>query len=72
MTGDNRSVMGFNLSYLFDRQDILAEGIDQLLDWYRGGKLQLPKIETYPFERVAEAHKALESGRTVGKLVLLP
>ena len=71
MTGENRSVMGFNLSYLFDRQEILAEGIDRLLGWYREEKLRLPKIETYPFGDVGRAHAALESGKTVGKLVLL-
>jgi NADPH:quinone reductase-like Zn-dependent oxidoreductase len=72
MTGENRSVMAFNLSYLFDRGDILRDAMDQLMGWYREGKLQLPKIETYPFDDVAEAHAALESGKTVGKLVLLP
>ncbi|MBI5481125.1 MAG: zinc-binding dehydrogenase [Deltaproteobacteria bacterium] len=26
----------------------------------------------YPLDRVADAHRAIESGQTVGKLVLLP
>jgi len=72
MTGENKSVMAFNLSYLFDRADILAEGMKALLGWFSEGRIRLPAIETYPFDEVAAAHKALESGRTVGKLVLLP
>jgi NADPH:quinone reductase-like Zn-dependent oxidoreductase len=34
------------------------------------GKIQAPALQTYPFEKVADAHRALESGMTVGKLVL--
>jgi NADPH:quinone reductase-like Zn-dependent oxidoreductase len=29
-------------------------------------------VTTYSLQRVAEAHRDLESGRTVGKLVLVP
>lgn len=70
LTTDNRSVMGFNLSYLFEKATFLSEAMDQLLGWYREGKLRLPKTTTYPFEKVADAHRDLESGNTVGKLVL--
>lgn len=38
---------------------------------FREGRLQLP-IELVPLSRVADAHARLESGRTVGKLVLVP
>jgi synaptic vesicle membrane protein VAT-1 len=70
MTGDNRSVMAFNLSYLFDRQDILAEAMAELLGWVRDGRLRAPPVQSFPLERVADAHRALESGTTTGKLVL--
>jgi hypothetical protein len=29
-------------------------------------------VTTFPFDRVADAHKELESGATIGKLVLVP
>ena len=29
-----------------------------------------PVVQSYPFEKVADAHRALESGTTVGKLIL--
>ena len=32
---------------------------------------RLPTVSYYPLEEVARAHRDLESGRTVGKLVLL-
>jgi NADPH:quinone reductase-like Zn-dependent oxidoreductase len=70
LTTRNRSVLGFNLSFLFDRKAILAAGMHTLLQWLQQGKLRPPTVTTYPFESVADAHRALESGQTVGKLVL--
>jgi NADPH:quinone reductase-like Zn-dependent oxidoreductase len=70
LTTRNRSVLGFNLSFLFDRKAILATGMHQLLQWLEQGKLRPPEVTTYPFEAVADAHRALESGQTIGKLVL--
>jgi NADPH:quinone reductase-like Zn-dependent oxidoreductase len=71
MTNQNCCVLAFNLSYLFSERAILAESMTQLLDWWREGHLQLPRITPYPFARVADAHRDLQSGQTVGKLVLL-
>jgi len=70
MTSDNKSVVGFNLSFLFGRKDLLKEAFDELLKWYGEGLIRIPKIKTYPLEDVGLAHKELESGKTVGKLVL--
>jgi NADPH:quinone reductase-like Zn-dependent oxidoreductase len=65
-------VLAFNLSYLFDRTDLMQEGIGQVVRWLAEGKLAAPPVVTYPFADVARAHADIESGRTVGKLVLLP
>ena len=70
LTTRNRSVLGFNLSFLFDRTQTLQQGLRQLLQWLDEGRLTAPQVTTYPFERVADAHRDLESGQTVGKLVL--
>jgi synaptic vesicle membrane protein VAT-1 len=72
LTGDNRSVMGFNLSYLFDRTDLLAQGMACILPWAESGVLRPPPVTTFPLAEAAAAHRAIESGRTVGKLVLVP
>jgi len=34
------------------------------------GKIKAPVVQPYPFEKVIDAHRALESGTTVGKLIL--
>lgn len=70
LTNESRSILAFNMSFLAKRRDILIPALKQLLRWYRGGALQLPAITTFSFEEVAKAHQTLESGQTVGKLVL--
>lgn len=70
MTGENRSVMGFNLSYLFARRDVLGRAMGELLAQVDAGRLVSPPVTELPFSEVAEAHRRLESGATVGKLVL--
>jgi NADPH:quinone reductase-like Zn-dependent oxidoreductase len=66
----NRSVLAFNISYLFDRADLLQEAMDEVLGWVATGKLRMPPVTSFPFDKVADAHRAIESGTTVGKLAL--
>jgi NADPH:quinone reductase-like Zn-dependent oxidoreductase len=72
LTAQNRSVLGFNLSFLFDRIALLREAMNQLLQWLEDGRIRPLAVHGYPLEAVAQAHRDLESGQTVGKLVLLP
>ena len=71
MTNENRSVMGFNLSYLFERKAALIPSVEQLLAWADEGRVAPPPVTEYPLDDVAAAHRALESGATTGKLVLV-
>jgi len=70
LTNDNKSLIAFNLSYLFDRSDLLAESMQQLIGWVEEGRIQPFPLQPFAFEEAAAAHRALESGTTVGKLVL--
>lgn len=72
MTSQNKSLITFNLSFLFNRRDLLDEAFHDLIDWYKAGKLRAPITKSYPLDKVGEAHRDLESGKTVGKLVLVP
>ncbi len=67
----NRSLVTFNLSFLFDRRDLLQEAMRSLYLWLQEGKIRMPNVTAYPFREVARAHRDLQSGRTVGKLVLV-
>lgn len=70
MTTDNKSVMAFNLSYLFDRIDLFREAMQTILGWMEQGLITPPSVKVFSFKDVAEAHRELESGLSVGKLVL--
>lgn len=70
MTRDNKSVLAFNLSSLGDRSDLMSGALGQMLAWAVDGRVRPPPVTPYLFARVAEAHRALESGQTTGKLVL--
>jgi len=72
LTNDNTSVLAFNLSYLFDQHVLLTETMTRLIGWVEEGKLVAPPVKRFALDEVAEAHRALESGTTVGKLVLVP
>ncbi len=71
MTLKNRSVMGFNLSFLSDRRDLLERGMAELLGWIGQGRIVPLDVTPHSFEDVARAHRELETGRTVGKLALV-
>lgn len=70
LTNDNKSVLAFNLSYLFDEVPAFRAAMTEILGWLTAGKFKASPIQAFDFEQVGEAHRALQSGRTTGKLVL--
>lgn len=72
LTTTSRSVLAFNLSYLFDRTELMAEAMGLLSALLAEGRFQPLPTTTYPLDAVAQAHRDIESGQTVGKLVLVP
>lgn len=72
LTTHSKSVLAFNLSYLFDRTDLLALAMEDARRWLEDGSLRAPPVQTFALDAAADAQRAIESGQTVGKLVLLP
>lgn len=72
MTASNRAVMGFNVVFLFDKAPLLEEAMGALLEHARKGELRPPAVTAFALEAAGAAHGALESGGTIGKLVLVP
>jgi NADPH:quinone reductase-like Zn-dependent oxidoreductase len=70
MTAENRSVLAFNLSYLFHETDLLVAAMTELLDWLARGRVRTLPTTPCAIDDVAQAHRFLESGRSVGKIVL--
>jgi NADPH:quinone reductase-like Zn-dependent oxidoreductase len=70
MISENKGVVAFNLSFLFARTDLLQAAVKDLTTWVEAGDIRVPKVRSFALEDVAQAHRALESGETTGKLVL--
>src|SRR5665647_1370718 len=47
MTSENKSIITFNLSFLFGRQDLFNEAMNDLLKWFHEGKLTVLKTKSF-------------------------
>lgn len=65
----NQSLTGFALPTLLTPEGVKA-GLAELFDLAVRGQLKVTIGGTYPLERAADAHRALEERHTTGKLVL--
>ncbi len=67
---DNKGVVGFNLSYLFDDLAMIEECVQGLNALAEKSQIKPIPITSVPFADVGEAHKLIESGQSVGKIIL--
>jgi NADPH2:quinone reductase len=67
---EGQSLVGFHVRTL--RPDQIAESVSTVLGHASAGRLRLVAETSFPLERAAEALEAIESRRTVGKVVLAP
>ncbi len=73
IVGRNVSVAGFYLGRLLQRRtDLVARAMGDLLRLWAHGAIRPVVGATYPLERAADAHRALEDRSSTGKLVLVP
>jgi NADPH:quinone reductase-like Zn-dependent oxidoreductase len=72
MTQSNKSVLAANLSFLSEHAGLLRTGMQELLELFGSGQLIAPAIIEFPLADAAKAQALIESGKTVGKLVLIP
>jgi NADPH:quinone reductase len=57
--------------YIVDRRELRARA-DEIFAWVVKGRLKQKIFATYRLEAAAEAHRALESRATAGKLLVIP
>lgn len=70
LTLDSKAVLGFNLSFFAEEHELVAKYLGQISQWVTEGKLTAPAIRGFSLTETREAHAALQSGRTVGKMVV--
>lgn len=72
MTQSNKSVLAANLSFLSEHAGLLRTGMLELIDLFERGQLQAPPVREYALADAAKAQADIESGKTIGKLALIP
>ena len=69
----NRSALGCSLRYYrWHAPDKLLRSVEELLRWYREGKLKPCVTHRLPLERSAEAIRLLTDRKAHGKVVVVP
>lgn len=72
LLGENRGVAGVNMGHMWGETDMLRDAAHRILELYEGGRIAPHVHSTFTFEQAAEAHRVLEQGTSLGKLVLVP
>lgn len=67
----NKSLLGFNLSFFVDEIEMLRRLYGQIGQWLTYGKIHCPRVTELPMKEIAEAHKLIQSGKSVGKIVMM-
>lgn len=70
LTVSNKSVMGFNLSFFADERNVLSDMFDQVLQWIENDEIRCPKVVEMDMQNVADAHTLIQSGKSIGKIIL--
>ncbi|WP_375490423.1 NADPH:quinone oxidoreductase family protein [uncultured Jatrophihabitans sp.] len=72
LMGRSTAVIGFWLMHVAQRPQLLAAAVNDLMELIAAGELRPVVGDTYPLADAADAHRALLSRGSVGKLVLDP
>lgn len=67
---DNKSVIGFNASFLFDEKEIINEAIKELTKLLNDKKITILPTTRIEFGKIADAHRLIESGQSTGKIII--
>lgn len=67
LISDNRSVMGFNLIWLYEKKELLAQVVEELADFNIGKPVVGHRFD---FEQLPAAIALFQSGKTTGKVVI--
>lgn len=70
LVSKNVSLMGFNLYFLMEKKQYLKTALKILFRLYDRGVLRPLIGAEYPFHKIADAHRFLQSRKSVGKVIV--
>ena len=69
---NSRNILGVNMLKIADNKpEVLKSCLQGVIELYQSGKLTIPKATTYDHTDLGAAHRLLESGKSMGKIVIL-
>lgn len=72
LMGKSLKVSGFAVTMIYAFHDIHKRAVDAVFQLAREGRLTVPIGGSFPLTQAADAHRLIESRRSVGKLLLIP
>jgi NADPH:quinone reductase-like Zn-dependent oxidoreductase len=72
LMNDNRGVFGVNLGHLFDRGELLARMLRDIMRLTADEEFTPVVDRIFPFDRAAEAHAYIQRRKNFGKVLLAP
>lgn len=72
LMNENKGVLGVNLGHMWSEVERMRGWGDQLLTWYREGKIHPTVDREFKFEEAAAAHHYIQDRKNLGKVVLVP
>jgi NADPH:quinone reductase-like Zn-dependent oxidoreductase len=70
MGASNKAVLAFNLSFFAQEKEMVTLLFDQVCKWLEEGKLKVPRVVEMEMEQIAQAHELIQSGMSIGKIIL--
>jgi len=66
-----RSVHGFNLSFFSQEDALIKAYMEQIDTWLAEARIRAPAVTPFKMDEVPRAHQVIQSGQSVGKLVIV-
>jgi NADPH:quinone reductase-like Zn-dependent oxidoreductase len=70
LINDNKALIGVNLGHLWGESEMLLGWMQQILAWYRDGKIHPTVGARFALAEAAAAHHYIQDRKNVGKVVL--
>jgi NADPH2:quinone reductase len=67
-----QTIRGFTLYEMLSDSAAIFAGLQEVFGWFARGKLHLEVRDRFPLAQARQAHEAIETRKTVGKVILEP
>jgi NADPH:quinone reductase-like Zn-dependent oxidoreductase len=70
MVLDSKTVAGFNLSFFSTELALIDAYMTQIIEWLSTGAILLDESRVFPITQIGLAHRLIQSGQSIGKIVV--